>query len=103
MIKHTPGPYKFNGPHDIKGGGRGFVVEADTPLGTATLAIVTANGADLPQARIDVRLFAAAPDMLEALKRARTLIDDDTCRHDYEKAAALVAINAAIAKAEGGE
>lgn len=69
--QHTPGPYTVSGPHIVSRGKpgefRAFVVEAATPEGNAVLAYVTANGTDLPQARLDAALFGMAPEMFKAL------------------------------------
>lgn len=74
MSAHTPGPWIVSGPFIVNEGDpkqfRAFIIEADTPEGRAVLGYITANGTDLPQARVDAAVFAAAPELLEKLKRA---------------------------------
>lgn len=58
-------------------------------------------------ATANARLIVAAPEMLEALRKAAAYIQDDIgqsgARMDYADTDALTAINAAIAKATGGQ
>lgn len=98
--KHTAGPWLYL---DI-----GEVVRDDevSPL----IATVNLDGVSPEQAEADGRLIAAAPDLLEALKAARSQVltlggevveVDGKIASDAIQAAVLAVIDAAIAKAEG--
>lgn len=99
---HTPGPWKA-----LPGNG-----------GRSWPAIWTQNGSDFiaqlscgarrpwKVALADADLIAAAPDMLDALKFAKEVIDDQSYRFHRDCRCQLCeslpqTINAAIAKAEG--
>lgn len=66
MSKHTPGPWRYASANAgnlwfvQRGKSGGFVVEAE----------------DAENALADARLIAAAPEMLEALKRAKQFIQN---------------------------
>lgn len=94
-IKHTPGPWTItswatgavNGPHD------------------RMVASVYGDHADCQRDErqdANARLIAAAPDLLEALRKVRDWMDDPVenmrCPVDMELASA---IRIAVAKAEG--
>ena len=86
--QHTPGPW--------------YVQESDHPnTGLLIKPIpgqVVAECDPVPEMQANARLIAAAPELLEALKEAKYLIDQH-----YDPASDRVKlINAAIAKAEGG-
>lgn len=51
--------------------------------------------------RTDARLIAAAPELLEALDALAAFVEDDTCRHDHEKAGPLSQARTAISGARG--
>ena len=108
MIKHTPGPWQ----HFVKLSGsenhRGFrILTAD---GWA-LADVQPADEDGIEGEANARLIAAAPDLLEALKRMASIIDKmgdmpDGFIHPspwqtLKCEEALTQARAAIAKAEG--
>jgi len=98
--KHTPGPWCIEGKAD-----GGFLIsEGVNSYGDGPERYVGVIKADrtgeLREA--DVRLIAAAPDLLEALIEAREML------REYEAAATgehfnSLKINAAIAKATGAE
>jgi hypothetical protein len=97
--KHTPGPWKVTG----KGPYREIVAaKDDAPIGYRTY------GGD-SEAQANAHLIATAPELLTALKGIRFLVPHglnwlDERGSDREHArgeAALVALDAAIAKAEG--
>lgn len=98
--KHTPGPWRIDynqgdiwiGPH-INGG-----PEVLTVVNMPTRAYA---GPAL-QARIaDARLIAAAPDMSDALRAARTYLMDVSKDRGDAARGTLEIINAALSKAEG--
>lgn len=104
----TPGPWK-TGREDMQsfdGNGEPFTniyhaTEKDgTHLGEALpLTIAKVFGSYKLDDKANARLIAAAPDLLEALKR----VSDEIDRNDYDGGISLAALNqlaAAIAKAE---
>lgn len=99
MSAHTPGPWMFVGPLPMVGGGRAFSVETVIPEGGMAVALVTANGDDEPQSRIDAALIAAAPDLLAALV---DLMECDLEVTGPDAAECAKSARAAIAKARGG-
>ena len=102
MSKHTPGPWPlFTVPTSVGSCHRigQFPSRVD---GEFTAAVVYADGIrpgiddSLPRAQMllaNARLIAAAPDLLEALKYARRMVNASKCDIGF--------IDAAIAKAEG--
>jgi len=89
MSKHTPGPWEIAPPHQTAGWG--LCVRSSGRI------LARMVGRDQDQKKADVRLMAAAPDLLEALKtlpQSLAATDDDLNRW-------LERANAAIAKAEG--
>ena len=91
MSKHTPGPWKYGSKLTFSENHRGFSVW-QIHHGWA-LASVQPADADGNEGEANARLIAAAPDLLEALKRVALILGS---QH-----AALEVIDAAIAKAEG--
>jgi len=89
MSKHTPGPWKING---VALPGRYQIDDAANKPVAVTDARYDLN-TGYEQADANSRLIAAAPDMLEALKLAQTIIG-----HPDDEGSKLIA--AAIAKAE---
>jgi hypothetical protein len=112
MSKHTQGPWQYV----FEGGTTAFITKAD---GSTIICIrTTENTTAHKNLAANVRLIAAAPDLLEALKEARRAIGDhhapNDCyatgpltgnsRRDLVECPACSAIlkyDAAIAKAEG--
>ena len=90
--KHTPGPWGYDGAYDV-------VMRDDVG---AWIACVNFEHVDEEQAVADAHLIAAAPEMLEALKRLRAVatqsLDIDLIDGGLD---ALAEVDAAIAKAEG--
>lgn len=84
--KPTPGPW------EVKQRANGTVC-----VGRVGLSIADGGVTDTwAQKPADARLIAAAPDMLEALKAALSVVQSACCAPDVEDK-----IHAAIAKAEG--
>jgi hypothetical protein len=98
MSKHTPGPWVAR--HDGNGGN--FWLKA--PNGKY---IISGCGccdspylpSDNPDA--DARLIAAAPELLEALEKMRSVFLDMDGTHGWAEQAATEAADAAIRKAKG--
>ena len=94
MSKHTPGPWAFNGSANIKGRVNGndelIALVAAMPCVGGHDDLAAQRGCDMENANI--RLIAAAPDLLEALKGVLRVADRATVEFD--------AARAAIAKAE---
>lgn len=84
--KHTPGPLQYA----FEGGTVAFLLESD---GTTVAKLsVTENTTAHSALAENARLFSAAPDLLEALKRCKfyslnmTLEDREFCRATIAKA-----------------
>jgi hypothetical protein len=94
--KHTPGPWRVNNN-----------VEAWEPWADAIEVctddevICFTGGRDADRQKINARLIAAAPDMLEALKGVRRVNRKSIT--GIEARAAWIAVSEAIAKATGGD
>jgi len=104
MSGHTPGPWEvvdggdFRQVHGPGGEAIAFepiVVHRGSP---ATGTWVDANGEEA-----NLRLIAAAPEMLEALRQAKDWLDEVgcDCGTDEPGTCAMCLVDAAIAKAEG--
>lgn len=104
--KHTPGPWQVKYDEQT-GRPSGIYAPDDAGIPGAVGHIVRLRGLGLPsseKAQANARLIAAAPDLLEALIVAKATIDElnAMCRATtYPKV--FDQINAAIAKATGGE
>lgn len=87
MNKHTPKPWIAR---EVNGAGwpgqRGFAIDFNEDQEQVV---------DFVYEEADAHLIAAAPDMLEALEAALTILTDSVGDFDYDKAIA------AIAKAKG--
>ena len=122
MTDHTPGPWKvWDGPAYVGGGrdlfigaGKQWLVNMDHRRTTCGLDhplddwdgdscdICSVDGPEITaEQEANACLIAAAPDLLEALSTARTLIDDPDLVMDTREA--LDPIDKAIAKARGQE
>ena len=66
MSKHTPGPWTFDN-------GMGFIRTDTSPYGEWAVAKVNIVRAE---AKANARLIAAAPDLLETVKRLREMCAD---------------------------
>ena len=84
MGKHTPGPWFAEGKEVYNSRDIGGVWVAETLVH------------NLATAKADARLIAAAPELLEALERARTFMVNR-----YATPIELSTIDAALAKARG--
>ncbi len=82
MNSHTPGPWIINDRVKTIGYRPTYITDSDN------MPICGVRG------EYDALLIAAAPELLEALKKVRSLIDDDEINVDF--------IDKAINKAEGG-
>lgn len=108
MTKHTPGPFKAFGAIEIENGGetkRWSVVHAgDRPWLIAEIQN-GAPGDTCATEEANARLFAAAPDLLDELKKAEAYIRARVTNPDRGQAgrALLPGLAAAIAKAEVSE
>lgn len=89
-VGHTPGPHAVHGPY--KNGDESYF-EVVSPELTCLMTVST-EGTNLAEAEANARLFAAAPDLLAALK---DLIDTPA---DQRQAKHWAAAERAIAKAE---
>lgn len=59
------------------------------------------RGETKKEAEANARLIAAAPDLLEALKRVEHYLQGDRTGRDFEESDVVGIVQAAIAKAEG--
>lgn len=82
---HTPGPWEINAP---------CVDEIVSDLGGADISVARMIGNPA-----DARLIAAAPDLLQALQRARRILAANAIAFDCD--GAIDAIDVAIARATG--
>lgn len=100
MSKHTPGPWKSGG-HFSKDTVWSTAVDS---VGKVRLhARLTSYYTPDDEIEANVRLIVAAPEMLEALKRALWVISDYVQREGKIDYSAKQAIEDVIAKAEGKE
>jgi hypothetical protein len=100
--KHTPGPWKFREAEgqsiEIAGiGYRGDVAFVDAPDWKGLATVATTGGSRTPESTANVRLIAAAPDLLKASKDLLEYMPTLTA---FQRARCRQA-EAAIAKAEG--
>jgi hypothetical protein len=94
MSKHTTPPFEIVLPEEQDGkGNRFYLIRAEG----RTIAAVYPF--DRTEDRANAQLFAAAPELLEALKEARDLIEEEC--EIYPDAPMVRLIVDAIAKAEG--
>jgi hypothetical protein len=96
MSQRTPGPWfaVWNGNY--------WEINIDDDQYAHTVAAVWARVPSVPDgAEADARLIAAAPDLLEALRKLTTDITSDQVLMDAVSLAAFEDACAAIAKAEG--
>lgn len=88
-VSHTPGPWIIEAYGDQ---GDSDIVSA----GGEQIATVYSDGAEMPEANADACLIAASVDLLEAAKMAYAAIGKPSPGPQV-----LIALHAAIAKAEG--
>lgn len=94
-VKHTPGPWVIR--YGMQGYPRSIEAPHQNHVKGGIGAVVRWNGIGFPssaEARANCALIAAAPDLLEALKLAQTIIG-----HPDDCGSQIIAD--AIAKAEG--
>ena len=103
-LKHTPGPWEFVPKLTASENHKGFFVRAEkaTKNGKWALAEVQPGDEDGKMGAANATLIAAAPDMLEALRKAVVLLAG-ACVHspELEPHQTYEAVSAAIAKATG--
>jgi len=109
MSKHTPGPWQTETVDSVvRIHGGVFAGAARAVVEVADVWVPDGENGDAAQVA-NARLIAAAPDLLEALKEAREVVEGDIETGPMEDEASLharallVKIDAAIAKATGGK
>lgn len=115
MMKHTPGPWitfvdedEFDSSHTIMRVIDGSAASLEHPQGPITIATVNvaAHAPHLAEPTANLRLIAAAADLLVALQRllerASKQMDTSFNHEGLQNLDAIVAARAAIAKATGG-
>lgn len=106
-MSHTPGPLTIQGPSqpssDTPEGGDYAIRDTTGKIIAETFARVDYGSAGLRPALDNARLFAAAPDLLEALilLREEMRLSGNAEAKDYGWPKAIQATDAAIAKATG--
>lgn len=104
--KHTPGPWAMD---DRQAGDCYAYVLPESGGILSKICRVDISGDSYGQSIADARLIAAAPDLLEALQAlfanmlAQDLANEAKRPTEGEFIACMVAANAAIAKATGGQ
>lgn len=106
--RHTPGPWKIKPltkPYDTENEGAGrfiekFRITMDVPgcPGVESILAETCGSHTEEEHEANARLIAAAPDLLEACKAARTI---DTVARTSDREAIMTLLDSAISKAEG--
>ena len=98
MAKHTHGPLTL----------RGFSIQKDWADQSVQVASLNESldwhenlGKSREEAEANGRLFAAAPDLLAALREARTRLREVGSETGVMSPATIAMVNAAIARAEG--
>jgi len=100
MSKHTPGPWRF----DTEDGGVRYVTASNGAITVAVPHGPPGNCVEVePEHIANAHLIAAAPEMLDALKKARSWAGQYFELPAHEAAANIMCgvLDAAIAKAEG--
>lgn len=100
MSKHTPGPWDWRDPDDLR---QAKSTRDDGRYGDSVLCASYDydRGAYLETTDANRDLIAAAPDMLEALEAIAPMLPHSLIHSDPQWAAALIAVRAAIKKARG--
>lgn len=91
--KHTPGPWV------VVRAGNSTLIRSDSQRGYFAKIEGACAGAHGAEGEANARLIAAAPDLLEALKKALPLLEEHIRGRSVTEA--IEAAEAAIAKAEG--
>ncbi len=93
MNKHTPGPWRLDGPHVVGDN------EHSAKVRVAKVAYTNTN-----VGKANARLIAAAPDLLEAARWAATQLGyKHRTNHNTEYCDGIDALRAAIARAEDSD
>lgn len=95
MSKYTPGPWFVRKWDGDEWPDRRISIGPQSN-GTAIAVCISPRYYDDEQMEADAKLIAAAPELLDALESALTILIDSVGDFDYDKA------RAAIAKATGG-
>ena len=96
--KHTPGPWS-GGDSDLQVSTLSVHGKTDGDHSTVCRLVSPEHGMPIDEIMANARLIAAAPDMLEALQLASTMLA--TGMPEYDARDAKEVIDAAIAKATG--
>lgn len=97
MSKHTPGPWEILSgkfvPTQMAAGSKMYVIQtADKHNDNIGFACSWLDDPEtLKEARANANLIAAAPDLLEALESAITILTDSVGDFDYDKAIEAIA------------
>lgn len=100
--KHTPGPWSLHRTLHEKSGSSSLVLAGDWVHGKFNGSVIASAGTNI-NAENDLRLIAAAPDLLEALRALTDHVSHYAAMpHAHSDAYKDVALaHAAITKAEG--
>lgn len=98
--KHTPGPWRIYHNSGYNQGHYNGYLQTDILAGSDLIKIrQSVAGNTFPQLAANARLIAAAPDLLEACKRALAVLEKEPACQIYSAHAQIV--RAAIARAKG--
>lgn len=98
MSKHTPGPWEIEHAEDIDLPNH-VGISADKHSLLAQVVWKMEDDERSPHCEANARLIAAAPDLLDALKTAKWMLERDYI--DDQKMRVIEKCDAAIAKATG--
>lgn len=92
MTGHTPGPWVWNGPAKESGDSEmSFYAGEKSIIGGCGCCGSPWGVSDENELAANARLISAAPELLEALQGALTILCDSVGGFDYDKAVAAVA------------
>jgi hypothetical protein len=94
MAEHTPGPYRVEEESSTEKGATAFALYA----GSVDLALIARGWLPLAVARANAKLFAAAPDLLAALREFMLVNNRDGYEFDSNEPKLWAMMTAAIAK-----
>lgn len=95
--KHTPGPWQYDGMWSLIMAGK-YEIAA---IHAARFAEETSRRKRLDEVQANARLIAAAPELLEACKRALSAIEALPPRLNEDRYEPMMLLSRAIAKATG--
>jgi hypothetical protein len=98
-MKHTQGPWKWHGARHDDGRNNGSVYRDD--CGTAYCVAKAPQYAKDAQWEADAKLIAAAPEMLDALKKVQCV--QHLFGPNKHLTAIIAVVDSAVSKAEGKE